>query len=105
LGYFGNHNKIFLCLLFACKKREKTSQYKGVTWNKQTRKWRVQLSLKGEKPKCGGYFEDELDAAKEVNQLCEEMEIPLQNPAISAIPNQKYQVTYCHMILFLAPIF
>jgi hypothetical protein len=37
-------------------------------------------------------FKDELDAAKRVNQLCEELGIPLQNPTISAIPNQQYQV-------------
>ena len=38
-------------------------------------------------------FKDELDAAKRANQLCEELKIPLQNPEISAIPNQQYQVT------------
>jgi len=71
------------------QKKEKTSKYKGVTWHKDSRKWYVQLRLKQGKSKYGGIFTDELDAAKRMNQLCEEMEIPLQNPEISAIPNQQ----------------
>jgi len=68
------------------------SQYKGVTWHKERNKWRVQLYFKGEKKtKYGGNFKDELDAAKRVNQLCEESRIPPHNPAISGIPNQPYQ--------------
>merc|ERR1712034_300891 len=70
------------------KKREKTSQYKGVYGHKNG-KWLVHMSLKGKQQKYGGYFREELDAAKKVNQLCEEMEIPLQNPGISAIPTQQ----------------
>merc|ERR1712034_139736 len=73
------------------QKKEKTSQYKGVYWHKTMRKWRARLCLKEGKLKCGGDFQDELDAGKRVNQLCEEMGIPLQNPEISAIPNQQYQ--------------
>jgi len=42
--------------------------------------------VKGEKNKCGGYFYDELDAGKKVNQLCEELGLPLQNPGIE-MPN------------------
>merc|ERR1712034_33130 len=73
------------------QKKEKTSQYKGVSWHKRTRKWFVRIYPKEQKQKYGGYFQDELDAAKRVNQLCEELEIPLLNPEISAVPNQKYQ--------------
>jgi len=72
-------------------KNEKLSQYKGVTWHKHRNKWNVQLRVKGEKQKHGGSFKDELDAATRVNQLCEKLGIPLQNPEISAIPNQQYQ--------------
>ena len=79
--------------MFVCEKKEKTSQYKGVYWHKQIRRWYVLIHLKGKKRKYGGCFSDELDAAKRVNQLCEELEIPLQNPTISTIPNQQYQVT------------
>jgi len=71
--------------------REKTSQYKGVTWRKQREKWCVQLSLKGGKTKFGGHFKDELDAAKRVNQLCEQLGIPLQNLEVNATANQQHQ--------------
>merc|ERR1712034_81649 len=72
------------------QKKEKTSQYKGVTWHKKMNKWYAQVFLKRGQQKCGGYFKDELDAAKGVNQLCEELEIPLLNPEISMMPNQQY---------------
>jgi len=70
------------------QKREKTSQYKGVCWHKQRKIWRVQMRLKGGKLKFGGNFKDELDAAKRVNQLCEELVIPPQNPAVIEMPTQ-----------------
>ena len=91
-------------LLRVCiKKKEMTSQYFGVSWSKETAKWRVQLSIKGEKPKEGGYFKDELDAAKRVNQLCAEFGIPLRNPTINMNPNEQLPViVYNHP---LAPYF
>jgi len=73
------------------QKKEKTSQYKGVYWHKQSRKWCVRLSPKGATAHFGGCFKDELDAGKRVNQICEELRIPLQNPEISAMPNQQHQ--------------
>ena len=64
-----------------------------MTWHKNSGKWYVAMYMKGaQKPKYGGTFNDELDAAKRVNQLCEQLRIPPQNPTISAIPNQQYQV-------------
>merc|ERR1712034_264142 len=71
--------------------KEKASQYKGVMWHKHAKKWYVHMCVKGQKRKYGGCFKDELDAAKRVNQLCEELGIPLENPEISAKPNQQYQ--------------
>ena len=88
-----------------CEAKEKTSQYKGVHWNKETQKWRAQLYLKGQAAKYGGYFKDELDAAKRVNQLCRKMKITLQNPGISAIPTQLYQVPVTHNYVFCLKIF
>ena len=76
-----------------CEKKKKTSQYKGVYWHRKNRKWTVRICPKGQKQKYGGMFEDELDAAKKVNQLCEEFGIPAQNSETSAMPNQQYQVT------------
>ena len=64
-----------------------------MTWHKNRNKWYVQLRVKGEKQKYGGMFKDELDGARRVNQLCQEFGMPLQNPTISGIPNQRYQVT------------
>jgi len=77
--------------LYSEKAKEKTSQYKGVSYDKQTGKWKVQVSLKGN-VKYGGIFNYELNAAKRVNQLCEELGIPLPNPEISTKPNQQYQL-------------
>merc|ERR1712096_171791 len=68
-----------ICELPKQQQSEKKSQYKGVYWHKEKSKWSVQLWLKEKKQKYGGYFENELDAAKRVNQLCEKLEIPLQN--------------------------
>ena len=77
--------------MFSCQKKEKTSQYKGVRWETKTGKWKVHFVVKGEY-KFGGLFDDELDAAKKVNQLCEEFGIPHKNPGINAIPNQQWTV-------------
>ena len=79
--------------MVACETNENTSQYKGVHWNAQTGKWCARIFTKEQKRKYGGVFTDELDAAKRVNQLCEEFGIPPRNPEISAIPDQQYQVT------------
>ena len=64
-----------------------------MTWHKQRNKWRVRMNFKGRKSQFCGHFKDELDAAKKVNQLCEESGIPPHNPTISAIQNQQYLVT------------
>jgi hypothetical protein len=80
-------------LVNECEKNECKSQYAGVLWIKRDRKWKVQFKLKGKKLKCGGIFIDELDAAKKVNQLCEELGIPPKNPGISGLPNRLVQVT------------
>ena len=76
-----------------CEKNEKTSQYKGVYWHTENRKWRVMLRFNGQKQTYGGMFKEELDAAKKATQLCEEFGIQQQKPTISVIPNQKFQVT------------
>jgi len=73
------------------QKTKETSQYKGVQWNKLSGKWKVLVSVNGEKQKYGGMYKNELDAAKRVNQICEELNIPLVHPTISAIPNEQYQ--------------
>jgi len=69
-------------------KKHKKSQYQSVYWNRDKKKWFVLVALHRGKRKYGGYFNDELDAVKRVNQLCEEIRIPIQNP--------KYQKTLCN---------
>ena len=88
--------------IFAYEKKGKTSQYKGVCWNKEKRKWCARVFLKGGKKKDGGSFKNEIDAAKRVNQLCQELGIPVKTPEISAIPDVKYQVAkkiFCSTVL------
>ena len=75
-----------------CEPKQKTSQYKEVYWSESKNKWWVVLGLQGTKNKFGGYFDDELDAAKRLNQLCEEFGIPHKNHGISAKPNEEWQV-------------
>jgi len=71
-------------------KNKMKSQYRGVYWHRQSGKWQTLVCLK-KKQIYGGHFNDELDAAKRVNQLCEKLRIPFQNPTINAMPNQEYQ--------------
>ena len=74
------------------EQKEKTSQYKGVCWHKINKKWVVIFDLKEQLPKYGGCFNDELDAAKRVNELCKELGIPEKNPGIGTL-YQKWKVT------------
>ena len=91
--FFISYKKNVFWRINVYEKNKQTSQYKGVCWNKEKSKWQALVYLKGKKQIYGGRFNDELDAAKRVNQLCEKLKIPPQNPTISAIPNQQYQVT------------
>ena len=83
---------IFLIFVQICEVHEKSSQYKGVSWNKKNGKWHAFLCSKGRKTH-GGIFSDELDAAKRVNQLCEGLGIPERNPGIGTMPHRLWQVT------------
>ena len=81
---FGSHH---INLLEAT---QSTLKYEGVSWNEKRNLWQAEFHINGKKRKS--YFGNEFDAAKHLNNLCEKMGIPLQNPNICAIPNQ--QVTY-----------
>merc|ERR1712034_208745 len=63
------------------KPKKNTSQYKGVHWHKRNKEWRAGVSIEGNKIHGGG-FRNELDAAKRVNQICQEHGIPSKNPRI-----------------------
>ena len=73
--------------------KEKTSQYKGVHWNRNRKKWYAVLWSKEGKQKYGGSLSKDLDAAKSVNQLCKELGIPEKNPRIGKILHRQWKVT------------
>ena len=45
----------------------KPSKYRGVSWNKQSKRWQVRIHANG-KQKHLGYFEDETEAAEAYNR-------------------------------------
>ena len=49
------------------QRRNTTSQYKGVSWNKQRNKWRAQIRING-KSKHIGYYTNELEASIEYDK-------------------------------------
>ncbi len=49
------------------QKKETSSKYKGVNWNKQNKKWRSQIAI-GMKKIYLGYFDNEKDAALTYNK-------------------------------------
>ena len=40
----------------------------------------------------GGHYDNEIDAAKRVNQLCDGLEIERKNPGVDATPTPKIRV-------------
>ena len=52
----------------------KKSQYNCVCWHKRSGKWYVLMKLTDDgKPKYFGSFDNELDAANKVNQICSDL--------------------------------
>jgi len=76
---------------FASNETKFKSQYKGVCWNPEREKWYVDIEFKGKKASWSGLFKDELDAAKRVNQICENLKIPHLNPGIGSNLNENHQ--------------
>jgi len=72
----------FLYVIVICS----SSQYKGVTWYTKSKKWKATVCFNGKKIHVGRY-PDELDAAKRVNQMCDEFGIERKNPGIDARPS------------------
>jgi hypothetical protein len=85
-----------------CEGKTKSSQYQGVSWHKNVRKWCVVINLKEGKKRYGGTFNDELEAAKRVNQFCIELGLSKKNPGICGVPNQQVQVTSTIFCLIFA---
>ena len=64
-----------------------TSKYEGVSWYEIKKLWQADFSFNGKTSKS--FFENELDAAREINQLCENMGIPSKNFELLEIPNKQ----------------
>ena len=58
------------------------SNYTGVSWHSQNRKWLAQLCLGSQTKIFGGLFFDEREAAKKVNNLCDEYDVEYKNPEL-----------------------
>jgi len=58
-----------------------TSKYTGVYWDKNRKKWKAQMVLKGKKY-CGGHFDYEKHAAMKVNLLCDKLGKQRKNPMV-----------------------
>jgi len=58
-----------------------TSKYIGVSWNKYAKKWKTELSH-NKKKFYGGYFDNEVQAAMNINLLCDKYKIKRKNPII-----------------------
>ena len=72
---------------------QSTSKYEGVSWNEKRNLWQAEFYINGKKQKS--YFENEFDAAKKLNKLCEKMGIFPQNPEICEKPNQQVIYNVC----------
>jgi len=53
-------------------KQKSSSKYKGVTWYKDTKKWKAQIAIKNHKTSLG-YFNDEIEAAKAYDMKAKEV--------------------------------
>ena len=68
---------------------QNSSQYKGVIETTNgSKKWRTVVCWQKKKYN-GGYYLNELDGAKRVNQLCDKLGIDRKNPEVDAMPNNE----------------
>ena len=72
--------------------KNQASNYKGVYWKKDHKKWQAQLNHKKNQYYFGGYYDNEEHAAMKVNLLCDKYGIERQNPTIIIEPNAIQQV-------------
>jgi hypothetical protein len=80
---------IFLNLFFVFLFENRgSSKYFGVSWVKQKKKWKANI-LHNRKTHHIGHFEIEEDAAKAVNLKCQEYNIPLKNPSVGVLNNER----------------
>jgi len=75
------------------RRKAQTSEYEGVYWHKGLGNWIIYIKLYSEdgqkwEIKYGGIFNDELEAAMSVNQMCVKERIPLKNPGLIVSPGK-----------------
>ena len=58
-----------------------TSQYVGVFWHNVYKKWIAGFQYK-KKKYYGGLYDNEVDAAKKVNSICDELGIQKKNHGV-----------------------
>jgi len=69
-----------------------TSQYRGVSWKKDNKKWQTHL-MHNKKKYQGRYFDNEEQAAMEVNLLCDKLGIKRKNSMVIIEPDAMQQVS------------
>jgi len=72
------------------QQKNQTSKFTGVSWLKYRKKWQAQL-VHDTKTYYGGIFDNEEQAAMEVNLLCDKYEIKRKNLTIDIKPNVMQQ--------------
>ena len=93
-----NYLKSFsFCELQQCK--NKTSNYAGVTWNKNMNKWKAQL-VHQKQIYYGGYFDNEEHAAMKINLLCDKYEIDRKHSEINIELIQKVPNSFLVQIFY-----
>ena len=78
---------------------QSTSKYEGVSWNEKRQLWKAEFYFNEKTTKS--YFQNELDAAKRITQLCEKMKIPSKNPELMKILNQRVTSSFLNQSLFI----
>jgi len=68
-----------------------TSIYFGVSWKKDIKQWRSQLTV-NKKKYYGGHFDKEEDAAMSINLLCDKFEVERKNPTVNTELFEAYEV-------------
>ena len=67
------------------------SRYSGVSWSSKYQKWIARLYVE-QKQIYGGIFDNEIDAAKRVNGICDGLNIPHKNPGIGTLNKNEAKV-------------
>ena len=84
--------------------QNQTSNYTGVSWNADHKKWKAVLRHKQKKYQ-GGLFDDEKQAAMKINLLCDENRITRKNSTIGIEPKVIQKVTFLCIVPRFSMVF